>query len=376
MAGKEDYYQVLGVSRKSTAAEIRKAYRRLARKYHPDVNPKDKKSEEQFRKIAEAYDVLSDAKKRQMYDRYGFYSESGPPPESAHAGGRPVDFAGFDFSEAGEQEAGIGGFRDLFSQFFRRGESQPTSQPERGSDLEYEVHVGFWEAIRGTTVKLTVSHLDVCRTCRGSGSTGRDKICPVCNGAGSSNKGMSTMRFTVPCEMCRGKGRIVDACGACRGDGRRAETESLEMRIPAGIQNGGRVRVQGKGNAGRYGGVGGDLFLVIRVTPHPFFERQGDDIYTKIPITVTEAAMGAKIEVPTIDQTRALLKIPPGTASGQKFRLREKGVMSLKSHKPGDQYVEVQVQVPKVVDERTKEILRELAILNPGDPRADLYRQL
>jgi len=184
------------------------------------------------------------------------------------------------------------------------------------------------------------------------------------------------MRFTIPCEMCRGKGRIVDACVACRGDGRRAETESLEMRIPAGIQNGGRVRVQGKGNAGKHGGSIGDLYLVIRVAPHPFFERQGDDIYTKIPITVTEAAMGAKIEVPTIDQSRALLKIPPGTASGQKFRLREKGVMSLKTHKHGDQYVEAQVQVPKVVDERTKEILRELAALNPGDPRAELYRQL
>ena len=184
------------------------------------------------------------------------------------------------------------------------------------------------------------------------------------------------MRFNVACPQCGGAGRAQDVCAACGGEGRRPESETLEVRIPAGASDGSRVRVAGNGNMGRQGGPTGDLYIITKVAPHPFFERRGDDIYTTVPVTVTEAALGAKIEVPTIEQSRALLRIPPGTASGQKFRLREKGVPSLKTGKRGDQYVEVQVQVPRIADERSKELLRELAALNPENPRAELYRQL
>jgi molecular chaperone DnaJ len=187
---------------------------------------------------------------------------------------------------------------------------------------------------------------------------------------------MANMRFTGPCPRCRGAGRSQDVCPGCHGEGRRAESEPLEVRIPAGVQDGFRVRVPAKGNAGASGGPSGDLYIITKVTPHPFFERRGDDIYTAVPVTISEAALGAKIEVPTIDQNRALLKIPPGTACGQKFRLREKGVASIKTGRRGDQYVEVRVQVPRLADERSKEILRELARLNPENPRDDLYRQL
>ena len=377
MVGREDYYQVLGVDRKATPGEIRKTYRRLARKYHPDFNPKDKKAEDRFKKIAEAYDVLSDPKKRPMYDRLGYYSETGPPPEtSGPAGERPVDFTGFDFTDSMGQDVGTGGFRDVFSQFFRRGEPQPSSHPEKGSDLEYQVSIGCGEAIRGTTIRLPVTRQATCGACQGRGNTGGERTCPACNGSGSTIKGMATMRFSVICSRCRGTGRVQEVCRACGGESRRPESESLEVRIPAGVSDGSRVRVPGKGNVGTHGGPTGDLYIITKVAPHPFFERRGDDIYTTVPVTVTEAALGAKIEVPTIEQSRALLKIPPGTASGQKFRLREKGVPSMKTGKRGDQYVEVQIQVPRIADERSKDLLRELAALNPENPRAELYRQL
>lgn len=374
MTGRDDYYQTLGVDRKASAEAIRKAYRRLARKHHPDVNPGDKTAEERFKRITEAYEVLSDPKKRQMYDRLGYYSEAGPQAGPAGArGGRPVDFGGFDW--LGGSEGGAGGFRDIFSQFFRRGETEPP-RPDRGSDLEYHVQIGFWEAIRGTTARLSVMRQKPCPSCQGKGGTGREMTCPECKGAGSTTKMMANMRFTGPCPRCRGTGRSQDLCPSCHGEGLRSEPESLEVRIPPGVQDGFRVRVAGKGNAGQNGGPSGDLYIITKVAPHPFFERRGDDIYTAIPITVSEAALGAKIEVPTIDQSRALLRIPPGTAGGQKFRLREKGVTSLKTGRRGDQYVEVQVHVPRLADERSKEILRELARLNPENPRSDLYRQL
>jgi len=381
----EDFYQVLGVNRKASADEIRKAYKRLARKYHPDLNPGDKSAEERFKGISEAYEVLSDSKKRQTYDRQGYYSDA--EARTGHTGGsgrrQPVDFSGFDFSDIGGEEpgaragaGGAGGFREVFSQFFGgHGESQP-DYPEPGTDLEYHVNIGFWDAIRGTTVRLNIMHYRVCPVCQGKGSTGGDVTCPECKGTGNTSKAMGNMRFNVTCPRCKGRGKIQTPCANCGGEGRVSEPEQLDVRIPAGVQEGYRVRVAGKGNAGLHGGPRGDLYIIPNVAPHPFFERKGDDIYTSIPVTITEAALGAKVEVPTIDHKRALLKIPPGTASGQKFRLREKGVTSIKTGQRGDQYVEVQVHVPKVADERSKQILRELAHLNPEDPRAEVYRQV
>ena len=380
MIGNQDYYQALGVGRNASQVEIRKVYRRLARKYHPDVNPGDKRAEERFKKITEAYEVLSDPKKRQVYDKLGYYQESGGSTAPAGArGGRPVDFSGFDFSGWGgpESEAGPTSFRDIFSQFFRGGSSpEAEPKPQPGSELEYQAHIGFWDAIRGTKIRLNVSRFQNCAACRGTGGIGPEVPCPECKGAGVANKVMGSMRFNVPCPRCGGRGRAQNLCTACGGEGRRTSPELLEIRIPAGVQDGYRVRVPGKGNAGRHGAPAADLYIITKVSPHPFFERQGDDIHTMIPVTVTEAALGAKVEVPTIDQNRALLKIPPGTRTGQKFRLREKGVQSLKTGKRGDQFVEVRVQVPKVADERSKQILRELAHLNPENPRSEIYRQV
>ena len=378
----EDFYQVLGVNRKASADEMRKAYKRLARKFHPDLNPGDKNAEDRFKRISEAYEVLSDAKKKQMYDRQGFYSDA--EARAAQAGGRgwqPVDFSGFDFSDSAGEDfsarggTGAGGFRDIFSQFFKGGEPQH-AQPEPGSDLEYHVNVGFWEAIRGTTIRLNIRRHKTCPTCSGQGTKGGEVVCPECKGSGSSSKVVGNMRFNVACARCKSHGKIPTPCPACGGEGRISEPEQLDIRIPAGVQDGFRVRVSGKGNAGAHGGPRGDLYIITKIAAHPFFERKGDDIHTTIPVSITEAALGAKVEVPTIDGPRALLKIPPGTASGQKFRLREKGVASVKNGQRGDQYVEVRVHVPKVADERSKEILRELATLNPENPRAEVYKGL
>ncbi len=370
---KQDYYELLGVPRKAALKEIRQAYRKLARKYHPDLNPGDKSAEEKFKQIQEAYDVLSDTKKRQMYDQFGFYSENyqgGPPPGSGPGPGEVhFDFGGFDFG------GGAGtSFRDLFSQFFRggRGAEQEFQQP--GSDLEYQIEIGFWEAVRGTVKKLTITRLDVCGECRGTGAAGAvQPVCTACGGTGHVEQTSGRMRFNVTCSRCGGTGRQRTVCRACGGEGRVTRPETLDVRIPAGVQTGSRVRVPGRGNAGTLGAPPGDLYIITAVEPHPFFERRGDDLYTVVPITVAEASLGAKIEVPTMDG-RSIVRIPPGTNSGKVLRLREKGVpLARKPGHRGDQYVELQVVVPKPVDERVRNLLRELGKLAPEDPRRDLF---
>lgn len=381
-----DYYATLGVERSAKPEQIRKAYRRLARKYHPDFNPGNKAAEEKFKLLQEAYDVLSDEKKRQIYDQYGFYSDNIPPggpgaPYPTGAPGPAVDFSGFDFSDFGvsqERGGGVGSaFRDLFSQIFSRGgEPEPEVEgPQKGEDMEHRLHLGFWDAIRGTTVRLTVSRSEACATCHGTGSAGGAAVtCPACGGTGKTSRQAGVMRFSVTCPECGGSGKHKRRCTACGGTGQARRPESFEVRIPPGVDTGSRVRVPGKGGAGTGGGGSGDLYIVTDVEPHPYFERKGDNIYVRLPVTVTEAALGAKVEVPTIDGLMTI-KIPPGTQSGQKLRLREKGAPSLRTSGRGDQFVEVQVMVPKVADERTKEILRELARLNPDDPRRDLKKQ-
>jgi molecular chaperone DnaJ len=376
----KDYYATLGVDRKAKPEQIRKAYRRLARKYHPDVNPGSKTAEEKFKDISEAYEVLSDEKKRQVYDQYGFYSDNippgGPPPSSGPAGPPPgVDFSGFDFSDfrPDERQGGFGSsLRDLFS-FFRGSEKQREEErPERGTDIEHQMHLGFWDAIRGTQVHLTVVRNETCTACKGTGkASGPEVLCPACGGSGKTTRQAGAMRFSVTCPQCGGSGRTRKPCATCGGSGVIRKPETFDVRIPAGVDTGSRVRVPGKGNAGLDGGPPGDLYIVTEVDPHPFFERKGDNIHAKVPITVTEAALGTKVEVPTIDGP-STIRIPPGTQSGQRLRLRGKGAPSLRGDIRGDQFVEVQVVVPKVADERSKEILRELARLNPQEPRQDL----
>jgi molecular chaperone DnaJ len=412
-ATKKNYYETLGVKKTASADEIRKAFRKLARKYHPDVNPGDKSAEEKFKALSEANDVLSDPKKRKIYDQVGYYSDNiDPAAAEAYArggatgaggfGGFPggfqggtqqggegvhFDFGGFDFSDlmdnarrSGRSGAGTSGgsFRDIFSGMFGggRGAAAAETGPEPGADLEYQVNVPFWTAIRGGVMRLNITRQDVCANCHGQGYIEAPGKCPECNGTGQITQTGGRMKFNVQCPRCHGTGKNISTCPVCHGEGTVTRTEAIEVRIKPGTRDGQRIRLAGKGNAGSHGGSAGDLYAIIRIDPHPVFRREGDDIYLTVPVSATEAALGSKIEVPTIDG-RALLKIPPGTQPGQKLRLREKGVPSAtKEGARGDEIVEITVSVPTPRDERTKELLRELAKLNPEDPRAELWARV
>src|SRR5579872_2906749 len=371
---KQDYYELLGVPRKASAKDIRNAFRKLARKYHPDLNPGDKSAEEKFKQLQEAYDVLSDSKKRQMYDQHGFYNENfqpgGAPPGAGGEADINFDFGGFDFG--GAQGSGGGSFRDLFSQMFRGqrgGEVEP--EEESGSDLEYQIEIDFWDAVRGAVKKLSITRMDSCASCHGTGAVGSAQTCTACGGAGTVQQTAQKMRFNVPCSRCGGTGKIRTRCTACNGEGRIRRNEVIDVRIPAGVASGSRVRVPGKGNAGTMGAPVGDLYLRVEVKPHAFFERKGNDLYVKVPVTVAEATLGSKVEVPTIDG-RSLVRIPPGTNSGSTLRLREKGVPGRNGAR-GDEYVEIQVIVPKPTDERVRNLMKELEQIEPDDPRKDLF---
>jgi molecular chaperone DnaJ len=375
---KQDYYDLLGVAKKASAKDIRTAFRKLARKYHPDLNPGDKSSEEKFKQLQEAYDVLSDSKKRQMYDQHGFYSDNippGGPGAGSQQDGEGVnfDFGGFDFGGGSGAQGSTSSFRDLFSQFFpgRRGAAEePEHEP--GGDLEYQIEIDFWDAVRGAVKKLTITRLDTCETCHGTGAIGSAQTCPTCHGSGTIQQAAGKMKFNVPCTRCGGTGKIRKVCPTCSGEGRLRRTETIDVRIPAGVASGSRVRVPGKGNAGTMGAPAGDLYLRVDVKPHPFFERRGDDLYTEVPVTVSEATLGAKVEVPTIDG-RSLVRIPPATNSGKTLRLKEKGVPSARSGARGDQYVQIQVIVPQPTDERVRNLMKELETIAPDDPRKDLF---
>jgi len=377
---KKDYYELLGVARKANATDIRAAFRKLARRYHPDLNPGDKSAEEKFKQLQEAYDVLSDSKKRQMYDQYGFYSDNLPPGGAGGAGAHGeeqdvnFDFGGFDFGGGSGAAGGGASFRDLFSQFFSAGRGSAGSAPEHepGGDLEYQIEIDFWDAVRGAVKKLSITRLDACETCHGTGALGSPQTCTVCGGTGTVQQAAGKMRFNVPCTRCGGTGKLRTACKTCAGEGRVRRAETIDVRIPAGVANGGRVRVPGKGNSGTMGAPAGDLYLRVVVRWHEFFERRGNDLYTKIPVTVSEATLGAKIEVPTIDG-RSIVRIPPGTNSGNTLRLKEKGVPSARNGARGDQYVEIQVVVPLPTDERVRNLMKELERVAPADPRKDLF---
>jgi len=401
----KDYYGILGVKKSATQEEIRKAFRKLARKHHPDVNPGDKKAEEKFKDLSEANDVLSDPKKRKIYDQLGFYSDNidpaaaeayargggfgaggfGAGPQTGGPTGQevPFDFGGFDFSDftggARGSAGGAGGrnLQDILSGMFGGGAGARTSRErQHGTDLEYQVNIGFWDAIRGTVMKLNIPHMEVCSNCGGKGAVGTAVSCPECHGKGQVTQTSGRMKFNMPCPHCGGSGKAQNPCPTCHGDGVVERSEPLEIRVKPGTRDGQRIRIAGKGNAGANGGAPGDLYIIIRIGEHPVFHRDGDDIYVSVPVAAWEAALGAKIEVPTIDG-RSQLRVPPGTQSGQKLRLREKGVPSAtKEDVRGDQIVEVKIVVPEARDLKVRELWQELQNLTPEDPRRDLWNKV
>lgn len=387
---KPDYYNTLAVKKDATADEIKKAYRRLARKHHPDVNPGDKSAEEKFKKITEAHDILSDEKKRKIYDRFGYYSDNLSEADlnnpfagagrGTGANASNFDFSGFNFESGGTGtgtgNAGSGGFRDIFETLFgnqnanKREPEPPRAIPKKGDDIEMPLALSFEESFKGLTTNITVNRSVQCSRCQGAGDTGgAPMICPTCKGAGKVQRTGGRLEFQQTCPDCEGTGKRRPPCGLCQGKGVTPIIEQVKVRIPPGVDTGSRVRIPGKGQGGRLGAQPGDLFIITRVGEHKFFKRKGDNIYVIVPITVPEAALGTKIEVPTVEG-KAQLKIPAGTQSGQKFRLRERGFPSLRDQTlRGDQFIEVRIALPKVISEETKEILRQFERANADNPR-------
>lgn len=359
----KDYYKILGVNRKASLAEIKKAYRKLARKYHPDLNPGDKAAETKFKEIQEAYSVLSDPKKRSQYDQFGFV---GDVPPGAGRRTYTSGFEGFDFSSFGTSS-----FQDFFENVFGHQAAQPQQRPERGDDLHYMMRVNFMDAINGLKTRIQLTRMVPCSNCQGKGyvSRGGSQVCPVCGGSGQTSLQRGFMRFSTTCPSCGGTRRTPgQECSPCHGSGLVPKTEFIGVRIPGGVDNGSKVRISGKGNGGRLGGPSGDLFITIEVDPHPLFKREGSNIYVKLPITVSEATLGARIEVPTL-YGKTMIKIPPGTKSSQKFRLKDKGAPLPGRRMRGDQFVEVSIVPPPFNDERIRELMRELERISGQNPR-------
>ncbi|GAA1338271.1 molecular chaperone DnaJ [Saccharothrix algeriensis] len=369
----KDFYRELGVSSDASADEIRKAYRKLARELHPDANPGNAQAEARFKSVSEAYGVLSDAAKRKQYDeaRRLFAGGGGFPGGFGQGGGFDV---GDLFNR--QQAGGMGGLGDLLGGLFNRrgGTSTSTTRPRRGEDVETDVRIDFSEAVRGATVPMRLSSPATCATCSGSGARPgtSPRTCPTCSGAGLVTRSQGAFAFSEPCGDCRGTGRIVDdPCPECGGDGVSTRTRTLTIRIPAGVDDGQRIRLAGQGEPGRNNGPNGDLFVRVHVNPDPVFGRQGDHLTVTVPVTFPELALGTTLTVPTLDG-KVTLKVPAGTASGRVLRARGKGIAK-RDGQVGDLLITLQVAVPNNMDATAREALEAYAAATARhDPRADL----
>src|SRR5271156_4073288 len=375
----KDYYKALGVAKTAKPAEIKAAYRKLARKYHPDANKGDASAEERFKEISEAYSVLSDEKRRKEYDEARSLFGGGfrvPTGTRTNTGG----FGGFDlndiFSGAGDAAGGLG---DLFGGVFNRGRTNTAqNRPRRGADVETETTLGFGDAIDGTTVALRLTGEGACPTCRGTGAKAgtMPRVCPSCSGTGQSSRNLGSFGISEPCKECHGRGMVVDdPCPACTGSGRAMSSRTIQSRIPAGVADGQRIKIPAKGAPGERGGPPGDLYVRVHVKPHPVFGRSGSDLTVTVPVTFTELTLGAEVKVPSHRGAPVTVRIPPGTQNGRKFRVAGKGVRR-KDGTAGSLIVTVEVTVPKALNVKARSAVEDLREATAGqDPREEFLER-
>jgi molecular chaperone DnaJ len=365
-----NYYDVLGVSKDATQDEIKKAYRKLAQKYHPDVNPGNKEAEEKFKEISDAYSILGDEQKRKQYDDRARMFGDG----AAGYGGygqynvRPEDFQNsFDFSDLG-----LGNIFD----FFGGGRTKArAAAPQRGSDIAYNVNISFRDALKGVQTTLNVTKDSVCDSCQGTGAKNATaiKTCDVCGGRGVVAQNQGFFSFSQVCGRCKGTGRIVEVpCPQCSGSGHSRDTKKLTVKIPPGVKDGTKIKIRGKGNAGARGGQPGDLYLITKVQPHPIFKLSGDDVVIDLPISYSEAVLGAKVRAPTLDGVVSV-NVKPGTQSGSLLRLRGKGYPRVRGNGRGDFIIRIKIDIPKKVSRQEKELMGKMSTLNDGDLRKDIF---
>ncbi|MDA8083157.1 MAG: molecular chaperone DnaJ [Nitrospiraceae bacterium] len=357
----KDYYEILGIDKKASQDEIKKAYRKLARKYHPDLNPGDKTAENKFKELTEAYEVLSDEKKRTEYDQFG--------KAPFETGGQGYDYRAYTSGDSFD----FGGFGDIFSDLFRAG-GGPQQADQKGPDLVMGLELTLEEAFSGVTRPISFNREVSCGSCHGTGAENYQQ-CDKCRGAGRISTSKGFFKTQQVCNSCGGSGhKVTKACTACAGKGGTVRTESLKVKIPAGADNGSRVRLKGLGGAGHGNGQPGDLFIEISVRPHPLFQRKDDNILLELPVTFGEAALGARIEVPTIDGVAAMT-LPAGTQGGQKFKLSGKGFPSAKAGRRGDQHVTIKIVVPKSIPEKSRGAIQEIEALYRESPRKGMVKQ-
>ncbi len=370
----KDYYKALGVSKGASAEEIKKSYRKLARKYHPDANKGDAGSEARFKEISEAYNVLSDPKRRKEYDEARSLFGSGGVRTPGGAGGQ---FGGFDLGDIFGSSGSGSRLGDLLGGVFGTRTSQ-SPRPRRGADVETEASLSFSDAIDGTTVTLRMTDEGPCKVCMGTGAKAGTvpKVCPTCEGTGQASRNLGSFAFSEPCTTCRGRGLVVDdPCPVCSGSGRAMSARTIQARIPAGVADGQRIKLKGKGAPGERGGPPGDLYVRVHVAPHPVFGRNAHNLVITVPVTFTEAALGAEIKVPTLRGMPVSLRIPPGTPNGRTFRVRGKGVRRTDGTY-GDLLVKVDVQVPLELTDQAKQALEKFRDATGGeDPRDELLRK-